>query len=111
MTLHAFDTPALPYAPVVQAHVTIAINLGPRSDVTVSSAVATPTQADAEPSPLQIAPGPGAHAQAHIDDLVSDADEFTSVPSTAAAPPVTGDVATSSVQADGSGNGHTILVG
>jgi hypothetical protein len=117
MTPHTFDTTTLAesqlpgYATVVHAHLTIAINLGTRPDVTVSSALATPAHGDEEPSPAQIAPGAGAHDTAQIDDLVSDADEFTSVPSATAAVPVTGDPWPSAVQANGTGNGHTTLVG
>jgi hypothetical protein len=117
MTPHTFDTttPAgsqlRDYATVVQAHLTIAINLGSRADVTVSRALATPAHGDEEPSLAQIAPGMGAHATAQIDDLISDADEFTSVPPATAAVPVTGDPGPPAVQTSGTGNGHTTLVG
>jgi hypothetical protein len=40
--------------------------------------------------------GSGAEDTAHVDDLVSDTDEFTSVPS--------------AVHANGAGTGHTTLV-
>jgi hypothetical protein len=97
MTLLTFDIPTLAdsqlpgSATVVQAHLTIAINL-------VSSLP-------------QISPGTGAHATAQIDDLVSDDDEFTSVPSATAAVPATGDLVPPAVQANGTDNGHTTLVG
>jgi hypothetical protein len=114
MTSHTFDITTLGdgqlrgYATVVQAHLTIAINLGSRAEVTVSSAVATPAHGDEEPSPAQIAPGTGAHDTAQIDDLVSDADEFTSMPSATAVPvPATGDPGPAAVEANGTGNGHT----
>jgi hypothetical protein len=79
---------------VVHAHVTIAITLGPAADAPLSSALA--------------APGVAAHNTGQADDLVSDADEFTSVPSTAAAPTMAGGVATLGVEAN---NGHTTLAG
>jgi hypothetical protein len=60
-------------------HITIAINPGSTAEMTVSSAVA-----------------PAAHE--NEESLVSDADEFTSVPSAV-------------VPASGTGNGHTTLVG
>ena len=117
MTSHTFDTTTLPYSqvpgytPVVHAHFTIAVNLGSRADVTVNSALATPAPADEGPPPPQIAAGTGAHDAALIDDLVSDADEFTSVPSAAPALPAIPDAATPGVAANGAGNGHTTLVG
>ena len=91
MTPHTFDTTTLADSPlpdnamVVHTHLTIAINLGSRPAVTVSSALAMPAHRDEEPSLAQIAPGTGAHDTAQIDALVSDADEFTSVPSATAA--------------------------
>jgi hypothetical protein len=99
MTLLTLDIPTLADSPlpgsatVVQAHLTIAINLGA--------------------SPPQVSPGTGAHATAQIDDLVSDDDEFTSVPSATAtaAVPATGDLVPPAVQANGIDNGHTTLVG
>lgn len=108
MTLLTFDIPTpadsqLPgSATVVQAHLTIAINLASPSDVTVSPGLATPAQ---------LSPGTGAHVTAQIDDLVSDDDEFTSVPSATAAVPVTGDLVPPALQATGTDNGHTTLVG
>ena len=79
--------------------------------VTVTSAPATLAHGSEEPSPAQSAPGTGAHDTAQIDDLVSDADEFTSMPSATAAVPVTGDPGPPAAQANGAGNGHTTLVG
>jgi hypothetical protein len=118
MTLLTFDIPTLAdsqlpgSATLVQAHLTIAINLASRADVTASSALATPTHRDEEPLTAQIAPRTEPQPTAQIDDLVSDDDEFTSVPSaTAAAAPVIGDLGPTSVQTDGIGNGHTTLVG
>jgi hypothetical protein len=117
MTPHTFNTTTLVdsqlpgYATVVQSHLTIAINLGSRADVTVSSALATPAHGDEEPSLAQIAPGTGAHDTAQIDDLVSDDDEFTSVPPATAPVPVTGDPGPPAVQANATSNGHTTLVG
>ena len=89
MTVHTFQatTPVDSHipgcAPVVQ--VTIAIGLGPLGQPALGSA----------------------HQTAHSDDPVSDADEFTSVPSTAPTPTVPGDVAMPAVQA----NGHSALAG
>jgi hypothetical protein len=117
MTLLTLDIPTLAdsqlpgSATLVQAHLTIAITLGSRADVTVSSALAPPTHGDEEPATAQIAPGTGTHDTAQIDDLVSDDDEFTSVPSATAAAPIIGDLGPISVQTDGTGNGHTTLVG
>jgi hypothetical protein len=117
MTLLTFDIPTLAdsqllgSATAVQAHLTIAINLGSRSDMTVSSALATPAHGGEEPSPAHIAPGTEAQETAQIDALVSDADEFTSVPSATAAVPAMGDLGPTSVEANGTGNGHTTLVG
>jgi hypothetical protein len=117
MTPHTFDTTTLSgsrfpgSATVVQAHLTIAIKLGSTTDVTVTSALATPANGDEELSPAQIALGTGAHDTAQIDDLVSDVDEFTSVPSAVEAVPVTGDPGPPAVEANGTGNGHTTLVG
>jgi hypothetical protein len=117
MTPHTFDAtlPAdsqLPgYTTVVQPHVSITINLGSRADVTVSSALAAPAQRYDEPSPAQIAQGTGAHDTAHIDDLISDDDEFTSVPSATVAAPVTGDPEPPAVHSNGTGNGHTTPIG
>jgi hypothetical protein len=98
-------------ATLVQAHLTIAINLGSRADVTASSALATPAHGDEEPATAQIAPGTEPQPTAQIGDLVSDDDEFTSVPSDAVAAPVIGDLGPASVPTDGTGNGHTNLVG
>jgi hypothetical protein len=117
MTPQTFDTTTLAgsrfpgSATVVQAHLTIAINLGSTTDVTVTSALATAANGDEELSPTQIALGTGARDTAQIDDLVSDVDEFTSVPSAMAAVPVTGDPGPPAVEANGTGNGHTTLVG
>ena len=118
MTLLTFDIPTqsdsqLPgSATLMQAHLTIAINLASRADVTASSALTTPTHGDEGPVTAQIAPGTEPQPTAQIDDLVSDDDEFTSVPSaTAAAAPVIGDLGPTSVQTDGIGDGHTTLVG
>ena len=117
MTPHTFDITTLADSPlpdnaiVVQTHLTIAINLGSRAAATVSSGLATPVRGDDEPSPAQIAPGTAAHDTAQIDALVSEADEFTSVPSATAAMPVTEDPGPPVVQANGTGNGHTTLVG
>jgi hypothetical protein len=117
MTLHTLGTTTLAdsrppgYATVVEAHLTIAINLGSRADVTVSWAPATSVHGDQEPSLAQIAPGAGAHDSAQVDDLVSDTDEFTSVPSATSAVPVTEDLGRPAVQANVTGNGHTTLVG
>ena len=117
MTPHTFDTTTSPYSqpagytPVVHAHFTIDVSLGSRADVTVSSALATPALSDEGTSSIQIAPPTEAHGTAQIDDLVSDAEEFTSVPSAAPAPPATPDVLTPGVQANGVTNGHTSLVG
>jgi hypothetical protein len=117
MTLLTFDIPTLAdsqlpgSATLVQAHLTIAINLGSRADVKASSALATLAHSDEEPVTAQIAPGTEPQTTAQIDDLVSDDDEFTSVPSAAAAAPVIGDLGPTSVQTDGTGNGHTTLVG
>jgi hypothetical protein len=96
---------------LVQAHLTIAINLGSRADVTANSALATPAHGDEEPVTAQIAPGTEPQPTAQIDNLVSDDDEFTSVPSAAVAAPVIGDLWPTSVQTDGTSNGHTTLVG
>ena len=117
MTPHTFDTTTLADsrplgdATVVQTHLTIAINLGSRPDVTVSSALAMPAYGHEESSPAQIAPGTGAHDTTQIDDLVSDDDEFTSVPPATATVPMSGDHGPPAVQANGTGNGHTTLVG
>lgn len=115
MTPHTFDTTTPPYSqlpgytPVVQAQLTIAINLGSRADMTVSSAVGMPAYGDEEPPVAQIGPETGAHDAAQIDHLVSDTDEFTSVPS-AAALPMTGAAAALPVQTHGAGNGHPTMV-
>ena len=119
MTPQTFDTTTLAgsrspgSATVVQAHLTIAIKLGSTTEVTVTSALARPANGDEELSPAQAALGMGMHDTAQIDDLVSDVDEFTSVPSAAAAAavPVTGDPGPPAVEANGTGNGHTTLVG
>ena len=117
MTPHRLDVTILAdsqlpgYTTVVQPHLSITINLGSRAGVTVSSALATPAHGDEEPSLAQIAPGTGAHDTAQIDDLISDADEFTSVPSATAAMQVTADPGLPAVQANGPGNGHTTVVG
>ena len=115
MTTHTFDTttltnsPRAGYTTVVEAHLSIAINLGSGADVTVSSALAAPAHANQDLA--QIAPGTGAHDTAQIDDLVSDDDEFTSMPSTLAAVPVAGDPVLPAAQANGTGNGHATPVG
>jgi hypothetical protein len=64
-------------SPVVQFMITM--SPGSKAEVTVNSALAPPAHGNQEP-------------------LVSDADEFTSVPSAV-------------VPVDGAGNGHTTLVG
>jgi hypothetical protein len=117
MTLLTFDIPTLAdsqlpgSATLVQAHLTIAINLGSRGGVTASSALATPTHGDEEPVTAQIVPETESQPTAQIGDLVSDDDELTSVPSATAAAPVIGDLGPTAVQTDGTGNGHTTLVG
>jgi hypothetical protein len=117
MTLHRFDTAILAdsqlpgYTTVMQPHISITINVGTPAAVSVSSALAGPTQGDDEPAPTRIALGTGAHDTAQIDDLISDADEFTSVPSATVVVPVTGDPGAPAVQANGTGNGHTNPIG
>jgi hypothetical protein len=96
---------------MVQAQLTIAINPGSPADVVLSSAVATPAVSAEEPVTAEMAPGADAEHTAQIDALVSDDDEFTSVPSDAVAAPVIGNLGPTSVQTDGTGNGHTTLVG
>jgi hypothetical protein len=115
MTPHTFDTTTLTnssragYTTVVEAHLSIAIGLGSGADVTVSSALAAPAHANQDLA--KIAPGTGAHDTARIDDLVSDDDEFTSMPSTSAAVPVAGDPVLPAAQANGTGNGYATPVG
>lgn len=117
MTLLTFDIPTLAdshlpgTATMVQAQLTIAINPGSPADVVLSSAVATPAVSAEEPVTAEMAPGADAEHTAQIDALVSDADEFTSVPSATAAAPLIGDLGPASVEANGAGNGHTTLVG
>jgi len=117
MTPHPLDI-AIPadaqlpgHTTVMPPHISITINVGTPAAVTVSSALAGPAQGDDEPSAAQIAPGTGAHDTAQLDDLISDADEFTSVPSAMVAVPVTGDPGAPAVHANGTGNGHTTPIG
>ena len=77
----------------------------------MSSALATPAHGNQEAPPAQLAQGTEAHDTAQIDDLVSDTDEFTSMPSAMAAVPVTGDPGPPAIHANGTGNGYTTLVG
>ncbi len=117
MTTHTFGTATLAdsqlpgYTTAMQPHISITINLGTPAGVTVSSGLAGLPQEDYEPSPAQIAPGAGAHDPAQIDDLISDADEFTSVPSAPVTVPVTGDPGAPTIQANGTGNEHTTSIG
>jgi hypothetical protein len=96
---------------VVHTHLSIAISLPSGASVTVHSAPAAPTRTDEEPPMAQIVQGMGAHDTARIEALVSDGDEFTSVPSATAAMPATPDLGPTVLGANGTGNGHNTLVG